>query len=72
MSEDRVYERLNALECEQARTDERYTKILEKLTDLETKVSELSARPARRWENVVTASLQWLVVLLLGAGLAMK
>lgn len=49
------YDRFEELNINGARSDEKYANILTAIARLETQVSELVAKPSRRWEAVIAA-----------------
>ncbi len=59
--------RLEEISNAKVRTDVQYANIMTKLDKLEIAVEELREKPARRWETVVTAALQWIVVAVMAA-----
>lgn len=60
-SHQEIFQRLNAVEKENAVMDERYNTIIHKLDDLTEKVEALEAKPAKRWDSLVGYVLSALV-----------
>ena len=55
------FDRIRELEKAQAVQREQYDTILEKLAELARSISELSAKPGKRWESIVDKSV-WAVL----------
>lgn len=55
------FDRIRELEKAQAVQREQYDTILEKLAELARSISELSAKPGKRWESIVDKSI-WAVL----------
>lgn len=64
--------RFEKLERENAVTDERYQQILCTMGEVKADVRELKEKPAKRWEQLVTTALQWLVLGLLALTMIFK
>lgn len=67
-SRQRIYERIEALENEHARTDERYQNISRDLGELKDqqkeileRIEKISQKPGQRWETAVAAALSALI-----------
>jgi len=56
-----MHEQMEVLAVENARRAEQYASILRLLGDLRTDVTDLRGKPAKRWEQLITALLQWTV-----------
>ncbi len=68
-----VYDRLNALEQNRARTEEQYSQIMVALRELKDvqkttlqRLDTLSAKPAKRYETAITTSISAVVGAVIG------
>lgn len=72
-SHEKIYERLNDLEKASAVSSEQYKNVMcaldrqeEMLEKLERKLNELIAKPARRWDGVISSGIAATIGLLVG------
>lgn len=56
-SRQRLYTRIEQLERAAAVTDERYSRILAEIEEINEKLKDLSAKPAKRMDTAVTAMI---------------
>lgn len=61
-----MYDRIRQLEIANAKTDTQYGQIMETLGTLKAEISTLKEKPARRWENIITAIITNVVSFALG------
>ena len=66
------FTRFEKMKEAQVRTDVQYANILTSLAKVEQGIEEVKGRPARRWETVISAALQWIVVAVLAAIIVLK
>ena len=66
------YNKIEALYRQQAVIDERYSQIQTTLVQIQTDLKGLMAKPGKRWESLVSTVLQWAVLAVLAAAVAMK
>lgn len=66
------YGKFEELGKSQAVTDERYTTIQATLVSIQADLSELKAKPGKRWEGIVGSVLQWAVLAVLAAVVVFK
>lgn len=66
------YEKFEALGRQQAVIDERYSQIQTTLVQIQADLKDLKDKPGKRWENLVSAALQWLVLAMLAAVIVFK
>ena len=57
ISHREIYGRLNQLERGEAAQNVQYNAIMEKLDNLTRKVEALEAKPAKRWDGLVTTAI---------------
>lgn len=72
-SRQRIYERLEKLETESARVDEKYKSIMQDLEELKkqqgkilNQIEALTQQPAKRWDNVISSSISTIVGVIVG------
>ena len=66
------YGKFEALGKQQAIIDERYSNIQATLVDIQADLRAIKEKPAKRWENITNAVLQWLVLAVLAAVVVLK
>lgn len=66
------YGKFEVLGKQQAVIDERYTQIQAILSQIQTDLKDLKEKPAKRWENITNAVMQWVVLAVLAATLVFK
>lgn len=73
-SRKQIYKRIDALESNYARTDERWSNVKEDLVEIKAqqkellaKFEQLSAQPAKRWDTAVSSSISAAVGAIVGA-----
>ena len=60
------YAKFNELDKKQAIQEERYTNILQTVSETKDIVTDLKDKPTKRWETVITSIITSLVGLLIG------
>ena len=66
------YGKFEALQTQHAIIDERYSQIQTTLVQIQTDLKGLMAKPGKRWESLVSTVLQWAVLAVLAAAVAIK
>lgn len=66
------YGKFEALGKQQAIIDERYSQIQSTLVEIQADLRALKDKPAKRWESLANAVLQWLVLAVLAAVIVFK
>lgn len=73
-SEDhgKIYARVEAVEQGQAVVNNNMNNIITVCNEIKQDVKELKEKPAKRWDSLVLAVLQWAVIAAFGIWLAVK
>lgn len=58
---------LTSLKNKNDLTDYKFLQIMTKLDEMQTSLKELQTKPAKRYEQIISTALQWLVLALLAS-----